>query len=372
MNEPDNEQDKWEEILLGKSIPDTNDPIEKKARNVRQIILWKSAEQEKDLVSSRQAHIFYRKTLRLKKKREKFRYLITGLLIFSIVLLIFSFTSPFSDKAHKNTKINPQNFLTKNTINDMPYMLEIPSGTFTMGCENGWDDTLGSCRSNEKPPHEVTVKKFALSKYEITIEQFSKFVAETGYKTVAEVDEVGCTIRGKDIQWILSKENNWKNPGFDQNDQHPVVCISWDDTQAYIEWISRKTEKKYRLPTEEEWEYSARSGEITAFHWGGVADHNSANYRGTGGRDKWINTSPVGSFSGNNFGLHAMSGNVWEWVESCWRPNYENDCPNENQKVRRGGSWIDPPQNIRSAYRSHNDKNDRSFLYGFRVAHDLK
>ena len=150
-----------------------------------------------------------------------------------------------------------------------------------------------------------------------------------------------------------------------------MVCISWEDANAYINWLNQKTGKYYRLPTEEEWEYAARAGKATAYYWGSIPNRNHANFLGIKDRDKWEFTSPVGSFTGNSFGLYDIAGNAWEWTSSCWRMTYDDQCKNKNIYVRRGGGWDNDKKNIRSSYRSRDHKIARSYLYGFRVAHDL-
>lgn len=381
MIENNDQQEKWDKALLGESITDTENPVERKAHTVRQLILWEAAQEAKDLIPTHQAIRFHKQVVRVNRRRKWLRGGIIGVLSIAIMALAYILMQKQPDQ-HNEQKatIDPKNFETKSTILDMPYMLAIPEGTFTMGCTPRWDDIIGDCHHSEKPPHDVNIKKFALSKYETTVAQFKKFVEETNYLTTAEKDKTGCTVEGsiigKGSGWTLSEEHNWRNPGFKQdNDQHPVVCISWIDTQAYIEWIRKKTGIDYRLPTEEEWEYAARAGGITMYHWGPANDHDFANSQGVGGKDKWKHTSPVGKFSANDWGIQDMSGNVWEWTSNCWTPDYKNEdeCPNPDIKMRRGGSWFDTYRSTRSATRGGKRGSDalaRSFLYGFRVAHD--
>ena len=168
---------------------------------------------------------------------------------------------------------------------------------------------------------------------------------------------------------------------------------SWDDTQAYVRWLSRETGKPYRLLSEAEWEYVARAGTTTKYWWGNEADHDHANY-GTdefceamvAGADRWEYTSPVGSFEPNAFGLFDTAGNVWEWVADCWHDSYQG-APNDGSvwaggdcdlHESRGGSWADAPRGIRSADRDryivscHGSVSGfRGFTVGFRVARTL-
>jgi formylglycine-generating enzyme required for sulfatase activity len=115
---------------------------------------------------------------------------------------------------------------------------------------------------------------------------------------------------------------------------------------------------------------------VTAFAWGSQPSRNFANYQGQGELDQWQYTAPVGQFSSNAYGLHDMAGNVWEWVDNCWRANYlvqtmdKSECEG-HLRTRRGGAWDNQPPNMRPAYRSSGNELERSFLYGFRVARSL-
>ena len=194
-----------------------------------------------------------------------------------------------------------------------PEMVIIPAGTFRMS------DIQGTGDDDEKPVHEVSVKSFAMGRYPVTVGKFRQFVEATGYETEAE--------KG-DGAWIWSegeykKDANWRNPYFPQEDNQPVVCISWNDAMAYIEWLNQETGKQYRLPTEAEWEYAARAGTETDYWWGNEIGTNRANCDDSG--SQWSNkqTSPVGSFAPNPFGLYDTVGNVWEWCADPWHENYE-------------------------------------------------
>jgi formylglycine-generating enzyme required for sulfatase activity len=162
------------------------------------------------------------------------------------------------------------------------------------------------------------------------------------------------------------------------------VCVSWNDAQAYAQWLSRETGRHFRLPSEAEWEYAARGGTGTRYYWGETADHAQANYGAdqccTGevsGRDRWRHTSPSGSFPPNGYGLYDMIGNVRQWTEDCVYEDYENaprsasprtgeggDC---EMRVVRNGSWIDPPKRLRVSGRDAVDIFDRLDTLGFRV-----
>jgi formylglycine-generating enzyme required for sulfatase activity len=148
--------------------------------------------------------------------------------------------------------------------------------------------------------------------------------------------------------------------------RRPVINVSWNDAQAYVQWLSNRTGKRYRLLTSEEWEFAARASTTTEYSWGNdepvcsESARNGANFFGCPD-DR---TRPVGSFPANGFGLHDVHGNVWEWVEDC----YEGDCP---VRVLRGGSWFYNPRFLRSAIRAWSDPTDRIGDVGFRVARTL-
>ena len=269
---------------------------------------------------------------------------------------------------------------------ECPELVVVREGSFLMGSpesEAGRDD-------DEGPRHRVAfARPFAVSKYEVTRGEFARFVSAEG----RSMGDSCRTYEGGGWDWRSGK--NWENPGFEQTDEHPVVCVSWDDAQAYVKWLSGKTGKKYRLPSESEWEYMARAGTGTARYWG---EGEEGQCRYANGADealkgqyadwKWavascndrhVWTSPVGSFEANGFGLHDVLGNVWEWVEDCWNGSYEGapvdgsawesgDC---ERRVLRGGSWDDAPWNLRSANRNRHASGLRNYNAGFRVARTL-
>ena len=250
-------------------------------------------------------------------------------------------------------------------------MVSIPGGTFRMG------DLSGEGDDDELPVHSVTVPAFRLGKHEVTVGQFRRFVEATGYRTEAE-RYGGCVTYSAGDGWDLRAGSSWRNPGFFSiGDGHPAVCVSWDDAQAYVEWLSAETGSGYRLPTEAEWEYAARAGTTTEYSWGNDIGSNQANCDGCGSRWDDVRTAPVGSFPANAWGLHDMHGNVKEWVQDCWNDSYDG-APSDGsawesgvcgQRVRRGGSWDYSAGHVRSAFR---DWFDRAYhvdsTSGFRLA----
>ena len=198
------------------------------------------------------------------------------------------------------------------------------------------------------------VAAFALSKYEVTFEEYDLFVAGTGGRRPSD--------------------NGWGRG------HRPVIDVSWHDAADYAAWLSAETGKRYRLPSEAEWEYAARAGTTTAYAWGNERDGNRANCNGCGSRWDSEQTAPVGSFRANAWGLHDMHGNVWEWVEDCWHDSYRGaprngsawtsggDC---GRRVLRGGAWGNTPGYLRSAYRGGDAAGLRVAYSGFRVARTL-
>jgi formylglycine-generating enzyme required for sulfatase activity len=245
-----------------------------------------------------------------------------------------------------------------------PEMVIIPAGRFRMGDMNV---TVTSFQGtgDELPVHEVS--SFVMGRYPVTVGEFRRFVEATGYKTEAEKGDGAYA--WKDGSWKKVKDANWRKPYFYQDDNHPVVCVSWNDAMAYIKWLSEQTGKEYRLPTEAEWEYAARAGTET-YWWGNEIGKNRANCRGSG-----KSTSPVGSFKRNPFGLYDTVGNVWEWVADKWHENYEG-APIDGsvweeggiRRVLRGGSWYLEPGHARSAFRDWCISVEQYDDYGFRVA----
>jgi formylglycine-generating enzyme required for sulfatase activity len=252
-----------------------------------------------------------------------------------------------------------------------PEMVFVRGGTFNMGSpssESGRSD-------HEGPVHEVSVSDFCLGKYEVTVGQFRAFVEATGYKTFAERENRGAYVLVDAKDWKTLSDASWRNPYFDQDERHPVTCLNWHDVNAYCKWLSRETGKTYRLPTEAEREYACRAGTTTAYYWGtGDTDmHEYANgadqsakrawnplWGVMSGDDGFAHTAPVGSLKPNRFGLHDMSGNVWEWCADLYKEDYYQSSPKTDPKgpseaegyVFRGGSWISNPHAIRSAIRT--------------------
>ncbi|MGH8737811.1 MAG: formylglycine-generating enzyme family protein [Burkholderiales bacterium] len=255
-----------------------------------------------------------------------------------------------------------------------PEMVVIPAGSFVMGSPASEAGHGG----DEAPQHRVTFAlPFAVAKYATTRGEFARFVAETGYRVAP-----GCLIK-RNGAWVDDRRAGWRRPGFAQTERDPVVCMSWNDGEAYADWLRRKTGHSYALLTEAQWEYAARAGSTTTYYWGAQASRTYANYGAERccapeikGKDRWLHTAPSGSFAPNAFGLYDMHGNAWQWMQDCWHRNYDG-APADGSawlsgscvdRVMRGGSWNCGPSTIRAAGREVHDLSGRYSVVGFRVA----
>ena len=246
---------------------------------------------------------------------------------------------------------------------------------------------------DELPQHPVRITRpFYLGAYEVTVGQFRKFVQETGYRTEAETDgKGGWGYNAQEDKLEQSPKYTWRNPGFRQTDDHPVVNVSWNDAQAFCRWLSRKEGVTYRLPTEAQWEYACRAGTTTWWYHGNnaeglaqvanVADQAAkqkfSNRTTISANDGFVFTAPVGQFRANGFGLYDMHGNVWEWCEDWYDAKFYSRSPLEDPvnnhhqgkyRVLRGGSWYSHPLSTRSANREGGVPEYRLNNIGFRVA----
>ena len=237
----------------------------------------------------------------------------------------------------------------------VPEMVTIPAGSFQMGSPASEPERF----SDEGPQHQVKVEAFELGKTEVTVAQFHAFADATNYRTDAERDagdKKGCwTWEAGEKEGSYHAGLNWRNPGIVQGKDDPVVCLSWNDAQAYLAWLKRETGQRWRLPTEAEWEYAARAGTTTPFSTGACITTRQANYNGNYNYNNcgaktgvYVGkTQPVKSYPANPWGLYDLHGNVWEWVEDCYHDSYQGaptdgsawtevSCP---ARVLRGGSW---------------------------------
>ncbi len=317
-----------------------------------------------------------------------------------------------------------------------PGLVFIDGGSFLMG------DLFSDGEEDELPVHRVTIGDFLLSPHEVTVAQFRALVAETGYETSAEgpfdpeamraimeraasgqlsreeMQEVREEVLGysgagywaaEERRWQgYNPETNWRNPGFEQAPDHPVMAVSWDDAIHYCNWLSEKAGlpvaydlesgelldeagnvttdvsrvKGFRLPTEAEWEYAAREGgrEVRFGNGNDIARSSEMNFRGDDGEQPYLErgsyrkgTMPVGSFPPNELGLFDMSGNAWEWVSDTY-VRYDttaSDNPYVTEgatRILRGGRWGGDASESRVSDRTRWPRNDRCNNSGFRVA----
>ncbi len=276
------------------------------------------------------------------------------------------------------------------TISPVNFIL-IRGGAFTMGSpvdEAGRDDyRLFGLKANENR-HQVIVSDFFMGKYAVTVADFREFVEATGYRSDAE--KGGFSVMFIDGNLEDRHGVNWRHgvtglerPEAEEN--HPVVHVSWNDAVAYCLWMTEKSEKRFRLPTEAEWEYACRAGSLTAFNTGENLTTAEANYNGNypwNNNEKGCflgNTVAVDSFAPNAWGLYNMHGNVWEWCSDWLGGNYYDECKEDGRavnpagpvtgsfRVMRGGSWSFNAGRCRSAYRGHSVPGLRYGSVGFRL-----
>ncbi len=259
----------------------------------------------------------------------------------------------------------------------------IPQGCFSMGSPSSEEGR----KDHEGPVREVCVDGFWMGVREVSRGEFAQFTAATDYQTEAERQGFSWMYAG---DWVARPGVNWANPGFKQSDAHPVVHVSWNDAGAMARWLSAKNEGDFRLPTEAEWEYACRGGTHTARFWGtvredGCAFANAADLTAQERFPAWVVmdcedgfvfTAPTGHFQPNDFGLHDMLGNVWEWVYDNYQQDAYKLLPSINplhqsfrsERIARGGSWNSKPSAIRCANRDVLQAPDRrSDDLGFRL-----
>jgi formylglycine-generating enzyme required for sulfatase activity len=289
----------------------------------------------------------------------------------------------------------------------------IPAGEFLMGSGETVEDLVTFFRNNyiedlkatdlgfedEHPRHRVRITRpFYMGTFHVTVGQFRRFVDQTHYKADAEKGDRRGAWGWSDNEPrrdAFVEGRSWRNVGFPQTDDHPVVCVSWNDAVAFCNWLSHKEGHAYRLPTEAEWEYSCRAGTTTRYYSGNdpetlakVANIADAAFKAKGlpelfagtirANDGYVFTAPVGRFTPNAFGLYDMHGNAdqWcaDWDDSFYYARSPRDDPtgpaHGHLRVLRGGSWRDGPLVTRSASRDGGAQDGSGFEQGFRVARD--
>jgi formylglycine-generating enzyme required for sulfatase activity len=297
-------------------------------------------------------------------------------------------TQPIPQRQTGASRVNPIAGITRqpsNTCDVCPEMVRLPGGSFWMGSTIG-ENPKGAEPFSSRPRHQVWVEPFAIGKYEITREQYASFIDATGHRGGAS-----CYTDNQDTDEDEATGREWRNAGFKQGGNYPVVCVSLQDAEAYARWLSAKAGRRYRLPTEAEWEYAARGGTDTSRYWGDDPDQACAYANGADKsyqaeypglnyihdcEDGAVYTTAVGSYRANPFGLFDMLGNVWEWTCSTYNNDgydgHEKSCTNDENspRITRGGSWHYPPVFMRAAQRNGNGQTRQLWDLGFRLAHD--
>jgi formylglycine-generating enzyme required for sulfatase activity len=269
-----------------------------------------------------------------------------------------------------------------------PKMMILPTGRFLMGAEGGEEGRP------EGPIRKIEIARpFALAVHEVTSAQYAAFIAATGH-----VSGSNCRSWDPEAKTVQNRAGrDWKSPapGVTPRADDPVGCVSWLDAKAYAAWLAARTGKPYRLPTEAEWEFAARAGSTTAYPWGDDPDAACAHanlydldalqptisWAHVNCHDGFPGVAPVGSFPPNAFGLHDMTGNVWEWTEDCYVAPFAADAPVDGsayqldgscpRRAVRGGGWITSADRNRTAWRGRDSEDFVSWIFGFRVARDL-
>lgn len=268
------------------------------------------------------------------------------------------------------------NFVTKDCV-FCPTMVDLSGGPFRMGSISGEGD------ATEQPVVAITLLPFQISQSEISVADFRRFIDETGYSI-----SNGCFVWTPEGKMRFRKDANWENPGYELTDDMPVSCINWDDAARYTYWLnSVEGGGGYRLPSEAEFEYAARSGTETDFPWGddpaeacdyvNAADSASRfRWRNKACADKGTEVVANDAYPPNAFGLNHMIGNMWEWTADCWSASHKGYSPQGaprteglcEGRVLRGGSWDDPTDHLRPSYRVSIPSQRRQANIGFRVA----
>ena len=269
-----------------------------------------------------------------------------------------------------------------------PELVRIPAGCYQMGSP---ESETG--RESDERQHRVCVEAFEIGQREVTVGEFRRFVDASGYQTDAEKNAAGkegCYAwNAQDNKWDWRAGLSWRQPGYEQKDNYPVVCVSGNDANRYAEWLTQQTGQAYRLPSEAEWEYAARAGTTSARYWGdnpnqacryaNVADQTKSSTGNTWDvkhecSDGYWYPAPVGSYQPNGWKLYDMLGNVWEWTCSSYDKGYggaELNCTSKDTTgplAVRGGSWSLEPARVRSANRTRSTPAYRHRYLGFRLA----
>jgi formylglycine-generating enzyme required for sulfatase activity len=321
------------------------------------------------------------KTTEPNKTNKRFViFTVLGLMFFLISLFLYIFIYPIFKNQTKPEKIIVQkdervyqDEVKTEPLDSYNHMVLIEGGTFTMGCTSEQNDY---CWGDEKPPHQVTIDDFFISKFLVSVNQFDSFIRET--KFVTEAEKKGFSHVMKEGVWTKEKQLNWR---FDQSGirrhsnerNYPVVHISWNDAVEYCKWVSNKTGETYRLPTEAEWEFAARGGNKAQGSKTIYAGSDEINTVGWYSGNSNAEIQLIGLKEPNELGLFDMSGNVWEWCIN-WYGGYSQEPQNNprgpfsgQEKVLRGGSWLNLARSSRVSHRGYREPEYSSYTIGFRI-----
>ena len=289
-----------------------------------------------------------------------FLFMFSLLALESIIWQQSTFVNSQDAEGKKITQAIPMNYAVKHRlwqlgIKPLPTLVSIPAGKFMMGSDTS---------RTEQPIHDVSIPQaFHMSQHEVTFEQYDYFIWR--------MHEAGLKHRStsESVDYEYPNDEGWGR------DNRPVINVSWDDAQYYVNWVSKETGQQCRLPSEAEWEYAARAGTQSKYFWGDDIGTDNANCDRCGSKWDGKQTAPIGSFPANQFGLYDMHGNVFEWVQDIYQSSYEG-APSKGEAwikgdgrrgVLRGGSWLGTPNDLRSASRYNYSPVLRSNLIGFRI-----
>lgn len=305
-----------------------------------------------------------------------------------LIVLALAVTAPsFAFAQDSETNLKPG--VVVKDCPTCPELVVVAPGEFMIGSTPETQDVDVS--RGETPQAKIKIAKgFLLGRYEVTFAQYREFVQATGYQATK-------ACRVWDNEFVDKADATWDNPYQPAKPEpsHPVGCVSWNDAQAFMNWLGKKTGHSYRLPSSAEWEYAARAGTTTARFWGDTPD-DACDYANTFDisskekypfpwafspcKDGYPEHAPVGKFKPNAFGLYDMVGNVWEWTQDCYagshqgRPRdgrpwqWEGGC---EMRETRGGAWMSAPERNRIAWPGRDPADRRLNYFGFRIARDL-
>lgn len=311
------------------------------------------------------------------KKNLPFILVVLILGVYSRIFFIFFLDKNSGQELNKSSKLLTSRITEKITGLDF---IKMNKGSFYMGSPQGEEGR----KSDESPLTRIEIEEFMISETEVRVKDFSLFVSDTNFITSAEKDGFSYVYSGLTGNWEKKKGISWKNPGFKQTDDHPVVHVSFFDASEFAAWLDMKNQKfKIRLPSEDEWEYAAKKGSIGTFNenqsicsFANCADITAreafSGWKISDCLDGYVFTSPVKTFLPDKSGLFDMTGNVWEWCNSEYQPFISRKSSRiygkKQNVVIRGGSFYSKPEFLRNSAREHlSSGTKRAYDIGFRL-----